>query len=647
MSIQSLPQPRIRYTGLADRADPRPRTPLRIALVCMPWASLDMPSLALSTLAPTVESHRTVARIDTIYANIRWADYIFERSAGEIDSSTYLQIVDGYYVATGEWIFSPALYGDTDPLSTQFYQSASAAGADLSAAAQMHRWSRQFVEDLAEDLTLEYDLVGLTSTFDQNMPTLALARAIKARRPDVMTVMGGANCDDVQGQALHRNFETLDYVVRGEGELVFPRLLDSLADLSASPAERREALKDIPGLCWRDGGVQQVNRQSRTVVAVDRIPEADLSGYFKTFRAARVTEDIEPKIQIEGGRGCWWGEKHHCTFCGLNGTSMAFRAKSAERVLQEIENAVRTHNTLDVVFADNIMAMGYIRDLMPALAKRPWDLRLFFEVKSNLDIEQIRLLAEAGVAQVQPGIESLSTPVLKLMDKGVTGWQNVRMLRDSRTLAVYPGWNILYGFPGETGADYEPVIEQMASLHHLTPPEGCYRVVLTRFSPFFDNPALGMNNRGPSGLLRAVYQLPTSEIADIAYIFESDPTGISEAIAEKLDAAFTEWRLNHAGRRFVALEDGAELRIIDERTAEVCEHRIRDGAEVAVLRATLKGRTATATRRAVAANGFDMSLDAVTSLLEDWTRRRWLFRDEETFVALTTGLSYSVGATRA
>jgi hypothetical protein len=55
--------------------------------------------------------------------------------------------------------------------------------------------------------------------------------------------------------------------------------------------------------------------------------------------------------------------------------------------------------------------------------------RLFYEVKANLSHQQLELLARAGVRWVQPGIESLHTEVLRLMDKGVAGWQNIQLLK--------------------------------------------------------------------------------------------------------------------------------------------------------------------------------------------------------------------------
>ena len=50
-----------------------------------------------------------------------------------------------------------------------------------------------------------------------------------------------------------------------------------------------------------------------------------------------VLRRVVPTLLFETSRGCWWGAKSHCTFCGLNGETMAFRSKSPRRALDELE----------------------------------------------------------------------------------------------------------------------------------------------------------------------------------------------------------------------------------------------------------------------------------------------------------------------
>ena len=70
---------------------------------------------------------------------------------------------------------------------------------------------------------------AFTTTFGQ---TVAFARhgrsSLKQRAPGIKTILGGANCDGVMGEALHRSFPWIDVVVRGEAEPVFGDLVDAL-----------------------------------------------------------------------------------------------------------------------------------------------------------------------------------------------------------------------------------------------------------------------------------------------------------------------------------------------------------------------------------------------------------------------------------
>ncbi len=161
---------------------------------------------------------------------------------------------------------------------------------------------------------------------------------------------------------------------------------------------------------------------------------------------------VEPKLVVEGARGCWLGEKHHCTFCGLNGSFMQFRSKSPDTFYEEIVELARRHRVLDMYVVDNILDMGYLTTVLPRIIDSGYDLRLHIEIKAGHAPPPSSVPSPTrGMIYVQPGIESLNHRVLDLMDKGVSGCQNVRMLRDGAETGLSVAWNYLHGFPGETG----------------------------------------------------------------------------------------------------------------------------------------------------------------------------------------------------
>src|SRR5438132_10383264 len=123
------------------------------------------------------------------------------------------------------------------------------------------------------------------------------------------------------GETLLRTFSEIDVVVRGEAELVLPSLVrDLLADAAIHPQ---------PGLCFRErGDVCVVNEADGPRVPMDSVPLPSYDEYFERLERATFGPDIQDTVTLfyEGARGCWWGEKSQCTFCGISSLAMPFRS---------------------------------------------------------------------------------------------------------------------------------------------------------------------------------------------------------------------------------------------------------------------------------------------------------------------------------
>ncbi|MEU3459251.1 RiPP maturation radical SAM C-methyltransferase [Streptomyces sp. NPDC006733] len=602
---------------------------MRVLLVNMPWASADVPSLALGILRRSVREQLPDAEAEVVHANLDYIDWVTRRTALTGDDYTYFAH-DSYFQGCGDWVFSSALYGDPDWRLREFTELMGPRMPDgmLALATELHRTAPDFIRHLAQRIAARApDVVGFTTTFQQNTAALAAARHLKDLAPDIVTVFGGANCDGAQGEALHRNFPCADFVLRGEGETAFPSLLRALRD--GGP------LDDVPGLCRRDvDGTSVAQPMSTRPLPPAAIVPPDYDGYFERFAASRAGAWSEPRLVVEGARGCWWGEKHHCTFCGLNGSFMQFRSKHPDVFHDEITGLVERHQVLDVVVVDNILDMNYLTTLLPRLAASGHDLRLHYEIKSNLRLGQLQLLADAGLVHVQPGIESLGSRTLQLMDKGVTGCQNVRMLRDSRTTGLVPEWNYLYGFPGETDQDYLPVIGQLPALHHLTPPLSASRIAIERFSPYFDRPELGFGALRPDPQYGLVHDLPEEELADLAYLFSAPERGIGAATAERLHTAVDAWRAAAGRSRLTHCDLGDRILLVSRRARfPWTVLRLDDPVELAVFRLLDQPRTpAVLAAKAGARAGRAVDGAEITALLDRWCALGLVFTDNGQFV---------------
>jgi ribosomal peptide maturation radical SAM protein 1 len=202
---------------------------------------------------------------------------------------------------------------------------------------------------------------------------------------------------------------------------------------------------------------------------------------------------------------------------------MVYRSKKAERVFDEISLLVRLYGIRRISSVDNILDVRYIHTLFPKLRDSGLGLELFYEVKANLRFDQLVALRAAGVGGIQPGIESLSNKVLRLMKKGCTGLQNIQLLRWCCELGIAVLWNILGGFPGEEPSSYAAMTSIIPLLTHLPPPLTCTPIRLDRFSPLFEQGAeMGIRRIRPKPEYYYVYPFSARELERLVYFFDFD-----------------------------------------------------------------------------------------------------------------------------
>jgi ribosomal peptide maturation radical SAM protein 1 len=585
---------------------------MRILLVDMPWSSIDAPSLALGILKRRVHDTFPDAEVEVLHANLDYVDFVAE--AG-VTFEEFDFLVNSYFSGHNEWIFSAALNGHPQWKVAEFSQflAGRVPGPMLDKAREMHELAPLFIDRTSAKIAARApDVVGFTTTFAQNAAALGAAQGVRPRPPHPVIVFGGANCDGSQGAALHRNFPFVDFVVRGEGERAFPHVLAAI--------QGRGDVSRISGLCWRSpSGESVANPMEAAPLPPETLVPPDFGDYFDQHARSVAGTWAEPRLIVESSRGCWWGAKHHCKFCGLNGSFMEFRSKSPARFAGELLDLVKRHRILDVWVTDNILDMTYLSSLAPRLAESGYDLRLSYEIKSNLNREQLTALYLAGISYVQPGVENLSSRVLRLMDKGVTGCQNVRLLRDAETVGVNMNWNYLYGFPGETDEDYNEVIDQVPALQHLTPPFSPTRVKAERFSPYFNRPDLGFGGLRPAAHYRYIYDLPESELAELVYIFDAPLHGISARCLHRLRQAVADWKDAYLGSRLTHCDLGEHIVLVNTRPGfawDVLD--VTDPVEVTAFRLLDNPHTPAALLRKTAAVHPDVTVDQIGGLLARW-----------------------------
>lgn len=216
------------------------------------------------------------------------------------------------------------------------------------------------------------------------------------------------------------------------------------------------------------------------------------------------------------------------------------------------------------------------------------ELELFYETKANLSREQVKIYSDVGLKKIQPGIESFSTPVLKLMRKGVTCLQNIRLLKWCRQFGVTPLWNYLIGVPGEKSEDYAGQAELLRSLTHLQPsyPPGMCLVRFDRFSPhFMEAEQFGIRSLRPYKSYFHVYRgLKEEEVPSLAYHFVGDFTGQDEvkSYAQEILSSIHDWIRDFESSALFCMDNGDDLLIADFRPGAE-EHFLLLGGAVKLI----------------------------------------------------------------
>ena len=534
----------------ARRPNHKSRHHVKVLLVSMPWADPTLPSLGLSLL----KSALTQAAIscDVLYGNLRTLPLLpldDVRALGEhpVASLLYGALLDLCQDNTRDCIQDEILaYASSKQLEgklqSNFWQTKTSLRELLLSC-------RQELDTLADDITAaSYDVIGFTVAFEQTTASLALAHRLKERCAGVVIVFGGASCDGPMGAGLLDGYSYVDYAISGEA--------DTSVVLFVKALTGDGTFASVPGLSYRSPNGVRHNGNAK-VTDLNSLPFPDFDDYFEQIASlvssthsahrdlARAVLAM-PTLPIESSRGCWWGEKHLCSFCGLNGTTLGYRDKDHRRMLAEIMTLSKRHSVQQFHVVDNILSMKFFEKghVLPELARRRATgnaaFSLFFEIKSNLKREQIKMLADAGVDSVQPGIESFSDHILALMDKGATGIQQMQLLKWCAEFGIAAVWNIITHNPGETVHDYNEMLDLVSYIRHLPPPAALPRMQLQRFSPYFEDPGrYGISEVRPATILRHTYRLNQTQLERIAYFFEFDHAGLEDD------------ELNEARRRLV------------------------------------------------------------------------------------------------
>lgn len=552
----------------------KPSTPqIDVALISMPFAPIEMPSMGLSLLKGGLNSAEIKSKV--FYFGLQFAEI-----AG-IDRYRYKS--SGLFLWE-DWIFSKALFAENgfslqkelqerQKYAEEFKQMLGFSKTQINNQldstelrnefATVHWMSKKvlpFMKACLETVVEHHPrIVGFSSVLKQHIACLALAKSIKEVCPEIFIVFGGPNCRGSMGIETLRQFPFIDAVVLGEGDKVFPEMARNV--LQNGP------LPDLQGVYYRANPIPYDHAgcypNTSPIKDLDDLPLPDFDDYFEQRNACRMRIPEEPMLTFETSRGCWWGR---CRFCAIDPENNIYRSKSGERALKDLECLTKRYNVPYVFMTDNVLDMKHFKDFIPRLAEQKFEASLFYEIKSSLKKEQVRALRDANVMVVLPGIESLSSSVLKLMNKGVTGIQNIQLLKWCKEMGLRVIWFLLWGFPGEAPEEYARMTRLIPLLLHLSPPT-IDKFFLMRFSLYYDRADhFGLTHLRPNPAYKYIYPFREQIIAKLAQYFVYDCKYPHNAMGhfKPLWDATLKWQ-GHGESYLCSFDVGKRLFVWDER----------------------------------------------------------------------------------
>jgi magnesium-protoporphyrin IX monomethyl ester (oxidative) cyclase len=610
--------------------------PLKIALVNMPFGVLNLPAFGCIRLQGVLEkTFGPKIQVNTHYLNIDYALQLGDLSLYNHFISEY-----GFMSNAGDWLFRqaafPATPDNTEEYFARYYADQGSETLKIRTFLQKQRAGLNTVMDGFIDRyrLLEADIVGFVLLYCQTISSFALARRLKERKPSLTTIIGGPACDGEMGQAFAELIPQVDFVFCGPSLVSMPHFVKHrLAHDFESCHAVNGVLSKANQPLWASGKMALTGDDLD--INANLIP--DYGPFLDLVEKSFPKGEVKPVLLFETSRGCPRAKSLPCKFCGLNGTRKDYDVMTPENAIAQIK-ALSAYPPRASYFVglDNLLPGNYLKDVFPALPPRS-DIQIRYEVFPNLAAADLEVLCRAGVVRCQPGLESLSTTSLKLMQKGTTSFRNLQFLKDCSRYPFRPEWNLLINIPGEQDAVYEKYLRDLPLLTHLPPPAGFFPIMYVRFSGYFYHQAEHGLDLQPQDFYRLIYPFDKEALRRIAYFFSDRniDTQRVDGWLDRLNRAASYWQqrwfnTDHKTESRLCFYKNSAM-IYDSRSGTVVEHQLTRLTKNVLLYLEKPASRADLGAQFRDVVGFDMDRE-----LESLFGLGLLFQDDGRFMSLIT-----------
>ncbi|MCR4924277.1 MAG: RiPP maturation radical SAM C-methyltransferase [Lachnospiraceae bacterium] len=550
------------------------RSGVDVYLVNVPPGVPNVPSLAFGILKPAAQEAGLSVKV--LYANFMFANFIGMENYLVLDywANVTLQLV--------EIIFQPyagySSYATIDEIEDFFLKTYGQSRGDFSKLKEiiLKAWEHmdEYLDSVCERILADDPgAVGCSYGLQQANACFAILKRIREKRPDIVTFMGGSCCGESAGQAIVDHMPQVDYVFCGESDDVFGPALKLMLE-----GNIRELRRTIPCVLTKGGEVS-----THAMAVMDDIPYPDHDDFFLQFKESGMDRYYKPVLPMESSRGCWWGCKKKCNFCGLHNSPklLEYRKKKPVRTAEEMLYLSERYNTKEFIFSDCILDMNDIKEFPKLFGDRGYG--IYAEIKSNMSRYDLDCLKQAGFIWLQPGIESIQDDILCHINKGNRAIKHIEMLKYATTIGLTCFWNMMTGFPKEDAGWYEETMEIMPLIHHLHPPK-INTFVYQRNSYFTTHREEYGVSLHKADFYEYYFGKDREFLEDFAEFFE-DPER-KMPYHEKLEVAINEWnRAWNEGETVTYFVDRGFMGVFDNRSCAPQKRVVLTGLKKSICQA--------------------------------------------------------------
>jgi len=318
------------------------------------------------------------------------------------------------------------------------------------------------------------DLVGFSCLFSSQFGIIRdLVGELKKRAPEIIAIAGGTHPSFLPESALGTT--KLDYVILGEGELSFSRLIAAL--------NKGIGVEKIPGIAYKAEGKVVVNSEVEYLRDLDALPlpARDLfkvEEYFKINVPMQSLSRSRRNLAVATSRGC----PFQCRFCSSTiHWGNCYRSRSAENALNEMDELKSRYQLGEIKFEDDNLTSDKerARKLFTGMIDRRLNLKWNTPngiAVWTLDQAMLELMKESGCYEITVAVESGDPEVLKnLIKKPVNLEKTSAMVKVIKKLGIETSGYFIIGFPGETRAQIMNTVNYAKSLEL----DRCYIFIFT------------------------------------------------------------------------------------------------------------------------------------------------------------------------